>query len=238
MGLRLAGEHTAERPLVVNLLPSAARSRHGPARLRLPWLRRGAAAGGCLLDPRGPCVLSALFVDADARAALDALVTALGAEADARLELALREGVVAGDRASEALIARHALERWIAHSTDRRRRRRALTGAASALLAGAYAVPLCLLGGAPVRLTAGVVLALLTAGSALSLLVSLRRTPTDWPLPQLITGLLCGTGVGIFLTIEGATGRVLVGDEVASLIGLTAMSVSLLIQAVVTRLAA
>jgi hypothetical protein len=94
-----------------------------------------------------------------------------------------------------------------------------------------------LLSDAPVRLTVGVAVAVVTGGSALSLLSFLRRTRSGWPLAQLIAGLVCETGVGVFLIAEGAMGRVLVGDEVATLIGLVAAGVALLVQAVVARLA-
>ena len=207
-----------------------------PDRVPIPWLRRRPRSG-CLLDPGGPCVLSALLAGADARAARDDLVVALVVEAEARFEEALRDRVVSEERLAEALIVRRTLEEWGARAIDRRRRRRALAGVAGAVVSSAYAVPLCLLGDAPVRLTVGVAVAVVTGGSALSLLSFLRRTRSGWPLAQLIAGLVCETGVGVLLIVEGAMGRVLVGDEVATLIGLAAAGVSLLIQAVVARLA-
>jgi hypothetical protein len=210
--------------------------RHGPAHVRIPWRRRRARSG-CLFDPVGSCVLSAVLAGTEPRPALEDLVAALVSEAEDRLGAALRDRVVLDDHASEALIARRALEQWITRATQRRQRRRALAGAAVAFVSSAYTVPLCVLGDAPVRLTAGVALVVLTAGSALAALVFLRRAQTGWPLPQLIAGLLCATGVGIFLIVEGVIGRVVVGDEVATLIGLAAAGVSLLIQAGVARLA-
>jgi hypothetical protein len=207
----------------------------GPAHVRVPWGRRR-SLGGCLFDPGGPCVLSSLLAGAEAGVALDDLLAAMAAEAQVRFEGALRDRVVGDESLAEALIALRALERWLAHAGERRRRR-ALAGVAAAFASSAYTVPLCLLSDAPVRLTVGVATAVLTAGSALSLLAFLRRAQSGWPLPQLIAGLLCGTGVGILLIVEGAMGRVLVGDEVATLIGLAATGVSLLIQAVVARLA-
>ena len=182
-------------------------------------------------------MLSALLAGADARAARDDLVVALVVEAEARFEEALRDRVVSEERLAEALIVRRTLEEWVARAIDRRRRRRALAGVAGAVVSSAYAVPLCLLGDAPVRLTVGVAVAVVTGGSALSLLSFLRRTRSGWPLAQLIAGLVCETGVGVFLIAEGAMGRVLVGDEVATLIGLVAAGVALLVQAVVARLA-
>jgi hypothetical protein len=214
----------------------AARSRRRPDRVPIPWLRRRPPSG-CLLDPGGPCVLSALVAGAASRAALDDLVVAMVTEAEARFEGALRDPVISDERLTEALIARRTLEQWVARARDRRRRRRALAGVAAAVVSSAYAVPLCLLGDAPVRLTVGVAVAVLTGGSALSLLAFLRRTASGWPLSQLIAGLLCETGVGVLLIVEGAMRRVLVGDEVATLIGLAAAGVSLLVQAVVARLA-
>jgi hypothetical protein len=182
-------------------------------------------------------VLSALLAGADARAARDDLVVAIIAEAEARFERALRERVVTDERLAEALIVRRTLEQCVARASDGRCRRRALAGVAAAIVSSAYAVPLCLLGDAPVRLTVGVAVAVLTGGSALSLLAFLRRTRSRWPLSQLIAGLMCETGVGVLLIVEGAMGHVLVGDEVATLIGLAAAGVSLLVQAVVARLA-
>lgn len=214
----------------------AAGNRRRPDRVPIRWPRRRPPSG-CLLDPGGPCVLSALLAGADARAALDDLVVAMVAEAEARFERALRDRVVSDDRLAEALIVRRTLEQWLARASDRRRRRRALAGVAAAVASSSYAVPLCLLADAPVRLTVGVAVAVLTGGSALSLLACLRRTRSGWPLAQLIAGLLCETGVGVLLIVEGAMGRVLVGDEVATLIGLAAAGVSLLVQAVVARLA-
>jgi hypothetical protein len=221
-------------PAAERVLPGAVRGR--PDHIRIRWLRRRAPSG-CLLDPGGPCVFSALLAGADARAAFDDLVVATVAEAEARFEGALRDRLVSDERLAEALIVRRTLEQWIAHARERRCRHRALAGVAAAAVSSAYTVPLCVLGDAPVRLTVGVAVAVLTAGSALSLLVFLRRTQSAWPLAQLIAGLLCETGVGILLIVEGAMGRVLVGDEVATLIGLAAAGVSLLIQAVVARLA-
>ena len=209
--------------------------RHGPARVRIQWLRRRARSG-CLLDPEGWCVLSGLLAGAEATSPLDDLVAALVAEADARFEAALDRAAF-DDRLYEALIARRALERWITQATHKRQRRRAEACVALAFVSSAYAVPLCLLADAPVRLTVGSAMAILTAGSALSALAFLRRTQSGWPLPQLIAGLLCATAVGVLLIVEGAMGRILVGDEVATLIGLAAAGASLLIQAVVARLA-
>jgi len=201
----------------------------------MTWLRRRPPSG-CLLGPGGPCVLSALVAAADTRAALDDLVEAMVAEAEARFEGALRDRVISDERLAEALIVRRTLEQWVARERNRRRRR-ALAGVAAAVVSSAYAVPLCLLGDAPARLTVGVAVAVVTGGSALSLLAFLRRTPSGWPLSQLIAGLVCETGVGVLLIVEGAMRRVLVGDEVATLIGLAAAGVSLLVQAVVARLA-
>jgi hypothetical protein len=182
-------------------------------------------------------VLSALLAAADAGAALDDLVVGMVAEAEARFEGALRDRVIPDERLAEALIVRRTLEHWVARASDRRRRRQALAGVAAAVVSSAYAVPLCLLGDASVRLTVGVAVAVVTGGAALSLFAFLRRTRSGWPLSQLIAGLVCETGVGVLLIVEGAMGRVLVGDEVATLIGLAAAGVSLLIQAVVARLA-
>ena len=207
-----------------------------PDRVPIPRLRRRPRSG-CLLDPGGPCVLSALLAGADAPAALDDLVVAMVAEAEARFEGARRDRGVSEERLAEALIVRRTLEQWVARASDRRRRRRALAGVAAAVASSAYAVPLCLLGDAPVRLIVGVAVTILTGGSALSLLAFLRRTQSGWPLAQLIAGLVCETGVGVLLIVEGAMGRVLVGDEVATLIGLAAAGVSLLVQAAVARLA-
>jgi hypothetical protein len=209
--------------------------RHGPAHVRIPWLRRPRRIG-CLLDPEGPCVLSGLLAGAGATAPLDDLVAALVAEADARFEAALDRAAFDA-RLYEALIVRRALARWITQATHRRQRRRAQACVALAFVSSAYTVPLCLLADAPVRLTVGLAMAILTAGSAVSALAFLRRTQTRWPLPQLIAGLLCATAVGVLLIVEGATGRLLVGDEVATLIGLATAGASLLIQAVVARLA-
>jgi hypothetical protein len=225
----------ASRPGNRDEWPGAGSPRR-PDRVRIPWLRRRPPRG-CLLDPGGPCVWSGLLAGADARAALDDLVVAMVAEAEARFEGALRDRGISEERLTEALIVRRTLEQWVARASDRRRRRRALAGVAAAVVSSAYAVPLCLLGDAPVRLTVGVAVAVLTGGSALSLLAFLRRTRSGWPLAQLIAGLVCETGVGVLLIVEGAMGRVLVGDEVATLIGLAAAGVSLLVQAVVTRLA-
>jgi hypothetical protein len=177
-----------------------------------------------------------VLAGAETRPALDDLVAGLLSEADKRLEPVRRDRVVLDDRSSEALIARRALERWITHAAQRRQRRRAMAGVAAVFVSSAYTVPLCLLGHAPVRLTVGIATVVLTAGSAVAVLAFLRRAETGWPLPQLIAGLLCATGVGGFLIVEGAVGRVLVGDEVATLIGLAAAGVSLLIQAMVARL--
>jgi hypothetical protein len=214
----------------------AAGSRRRPDRVAIPWLRRRPPSG-CLLDPGGPCaLLSALVAAADTRAALDDLVEAMVADAEARLEGPLPDRVISDERLAEALIVRRTLEQWVARARNRRRRR-ALAGVAAAVVSSAYAVPLCLLGDAPVRLTVGVAVAVVTGGSALSLLAFLRRTPSGWPLSQLIAGLVCETGVGVLLIVEGAMRRVLVGDEVATLIGLAAAGVSLLVQAVIARLA-
>jgi hypothetical protein len=223
-----------ESPAAWSLLTTGA-LRHGPAHVRIPWSRRRARSG-CLLDPEGPCVLSGLLAGAEATAPLDDLVAALVAEADARFEAAVDRAAF-DDRLYEALIARGALERWIIQATHKRQQRRAEACVALAFVSSAYTVPLCLLADAPVRLTVGIAMAILTAGSAVSALAFLRRTPTGWPLPQLIAGLLCATAVGVLLIVEGAMGRILVGDEVATLIGLAAAGVSLLIQAVVARLA-
>jgi hypothetical protein len=220
----------------VAAIPFSGAVHHGPAHVRIPWPRRRSRSG-CLFDPAGSCVLSAVLAGTAARPTLEDLVAGLVSEADDRLEAALRDRVVIDDRASEALIARRALEQWITHATQRRQRRRAWAGAAVAFVSSAYTVALCLVGHAPIRLTVGVAMVVLTAGSAVAALAFLRRAQTGWPLPQLIAGLMSATGVGIFLIVEGATGRVVVGDEVATLIGLAAAGVSLLIQAVVGRLA-
>ena len=210
--------------------------RQRPTRVRFPWFRRG-ASDGCLFDPAGSCVLSALLARPDPRPELEDLVAALAAEADARFDAAVRDRGVVDERLSEALIVRRALQQWITDATNRRQRRRARAGVGAALMSSAYSVPLCLLADASLRFTVGVAITIVTAGSAVSALAFLRRMRTGWPLPQLIAGLLCATGVGILLIVEGATGRVVVGDEVATLIGLAVAGVSLLIQAVVTRLA-
>lgn len=209
--------------------------RRAPFHVRIPWPRRRSRSG-CLFDPAGSCALWAVVAGAETMPALEDLVAGLASQADKRLEAIRRDRVVLDERSSEALMARLALERWITHAAQSRQRRRAMAGVAAAFVSSAYMVPLCLLGHAPVRLTVGIATVVLTAGSAVAALAFLRGAETGWPLPQLIAGLLCATGVGGFLTIEGALGRILVGDEVATLIGLAAAGVSLLIQAAVARL--
>jgi hypothetical protein len=114
-----------------------------------------------------------------------------------------------------------------------RRRRRALEGAGVTMLVVALALLVCVLADAPARLSAGTVITLLALGSALSLLIFLRRSDTGWPLQPLIVGLLSEAGLGVFLIVEGAWSSVLVGDEVAMLIGLATAGAGLILQAVV-----
>jgi hypothetical protein len=121
------------------------------------------------------------------------------------------------------------------HEPRRRGRRCAAAGLGITALATAMALDACLLARAPARLAVGVVILLLALGSALSLLASLRRGETGGPLEPLIVGLLCEAGLGVLLIVEG-TWKVLVGDEVATLIGIASIGVSPMLQALVGRL--
>jgi hypothetical protein len=116
------------------------------------------------------------------------------------------------------------------------RGRSAKAGLGITVLLTAFALPVCILAGAPARLTVGVVIALLGLGIGLSLLTLVRRSETRWPLEPLIVGLLCEAGFGVLLIVEGARNKVLVGDEVATLMGVAAIGVTPILQAVVGRL--
>jgi hypothetical protein len=129
-------------------------------------------------------------------------------------------------------LAAELLERW---SVRRRRRRRALAGVALTTAATAYAIPICLLAGAPARFTIGLAISVTASGIAVSLLAFTHQAQTRWPLVPLVAGLLCEAALGLFLMVEGALRRVLVGDELATLMGLSTVGASLLIQALVTR---
>jgi hypothetical protein len=191
-----------------------------PAVLRLLRRdRRRRSRCGCLLDPAGSCALASL-----PRAVLD--------EFAAELEAHGRSHADAGPTEPEALVA---LRRWSANVVRRRRLRRARAGVGVTVVSTAYALAMCVVAGASMRLTAGVVITLAAAGTSLALLVFVPQSDTGWPLVQLTSGLLCAACFGVFLIVEGALHRVLVGDELATLLGLGAAGVSLLLQAAVTR---
>jgi hypothetical protein len=138
-------------------------------------------------------------------------------------------------RAEALAQALDALDGWTLQGRRRRRRRQALAATAMVAATTSYAVPICLLAGARPRLTIGVTVVCATVGLGLLLLAFVRQAETRWPLVSLVSGLLCLAGVGAFLIVEGALGRVLVGDEVATLMGLSVGGISLLLQALVTR---
>jgi hypothetical protein len=124
------------------------------------------------------------------------------------------------------------------HLRDARRPRRlhAQAGVGMTVLVTACAVASCVVGDTPPRLTVGVGIVLLALGIGLSLLAFRRRSETRWPLEPLITGLLCEACFGGFLIVEGIRNEVLVGDEVATLIGIATLGVPMITRAVVGRL--
>jgi hypothetical protein len=134
------------------------------------------------------------------------------------------------------LVIPNELKLRLACEARERRRRFARAGVGVTALVAALTLTLSVLADAPARLAIGVVIAVLALGIGLSLLAFLRSSETSWPLEPLIVGLLCETGLGVFLIVEGAQNEALVGDEVATLIGIATVGIPLILKAVVGRL--
>ena|SRR5438034_11631833 len=109
------------------------------------------------------------------------------------------------------------------------RRRSAL----AVLLVGVLVPATCLVAQAPPRLTIGATIALLALSVGVSLLVWPGSSGTALPPEPLVVGVLCEVGLGAFLTVEGALHKVLVGDEIATVIGLAAAGIPLILQGAV-----
>jgi hypothetical protein len=151
-------------------------------------------------------------------------------------EAILLDRVLSGELPVQALATLNELRRVRAREVRARRRRHARAGVGSTVLVSALLLSICLLANAPARLAVGVVIVPLALGSALSLFALPYSSQTSWQLEPLIVGLLCETGVGALLIVEGIRNRVLVGDEVATLIGTATVGVPLILKAVVGRL--
>jgi hypothetical protein len=153
-------------------------------------------------------------------------------------QLGLFEAVMLDRAPSEPplLVIPNELKLQLACEARERRRRFARAGAGVTALVAALTLTISVLADAPARLAIGVVIAVLALGIGLSLLAFLRSSETSWPLEPLIVGLLCETGLGVFLIVEGAQNKALVGDEVATLIGIATVGIPLILKAVVGRL--
>jgi hypothetical protein len=151
-------------------------------------------------------------------------------------EAILLDRALSGEPPLQALVIPNELKLRLACEARERRRRFARAGVGVAALVAALTLTISVLADAPARLAIGVVIAVLALGSGLSLLAFLRSSETSWPLEPLIVGLLCETGLGVFLIVEGAQNKALVGDEVATLIGIATVGIPLILKAVVGRL--
>jgi hypothetical protein len=151
-------------------------------------------------------------------------------------EAILLDRALSGEPPLQALVIPNELKLRLACEARERRRRFARAGVGVTALVAALTLTISVLADAPARLAIGVVIAVLALGSGLSLLAFLRSSETSWPLEPLIVGLLCETGLGVFLIVEGAQNKALVGDEVATLIGIATVGIPLILKAVVGRL--
>lgn len=151
-------------------------------------------------------------------------------------EAAMLDLALSGERPDQPLVTLDEAERL--HAGDEPRRRRIYTAVAVAVTAliTTLAVVICILAEAPGRVTVGLAVALLAGGSALAVLAFLRKTDTRVSTQPIIVGLLLEVALGLFLLVEGILGKVIVGDEVAALIGIGALGLPPLVQAGVERL--
>jgi hypothetical protein len=140
------------------------------------------------------------------------------------------------DRPRDVLLVRADVPARRAPGRCARRWRCVLCALAATVLVTVVALFACLLARAPTRLTVGLAVTLLGPGSGVSLLACVPRSEIRWPLEPLIVGLLCTGGFGGFLIVEGARHAVLVGDEVATLIGLGTVAVPPILYSLVGRL--
>jgi hypothetical protein len=136
----------------------------------------------------------------------------------------------------QLLITLSELKLMLAREARERRRRSARASVHITVLVTALALTICVLADAPARLTIGVAISVPALGIALSLLAFVRSSDTSWPLETLIVGLVCEAGLGAFLIVEGARNKALVGDEVATLIGIATVGIPLILKAVVGQL--
>jgi hypothetical protein len=151
-------------------------------------------------------------------------------------EAILLDRALSGEPPLQALVIPNELKLLLACEARERRRRFARAGVGVTALVAALTLTISVPADAPARLAIGAVIAVLALGSGLSLLAFLRSSETSWPLEPLIVGLLCETGLGVFLIVEGAQNKALVGDEVATLIGIATVGIPLILKAVVGRL--
>jgi hypothetical protein len=151
-------------------------------------------------------------------------------------EAILLDRALASEPPLQALVLPNELKLLLACEARERRRRFARAGVAATALVTALTLTISVVADAPARLAIGVAIAVLALGSGLSLLAFLRNSETSWPLEPLIVGLLCETGLGAFLIVEGTRNKALVGDEVATLIGIATVGIPLILKAVVGRL--
>jgi hypothetical protein len=133
------------------------------------------------------------------------------------------------------LVIPNELKLRLACEARERRQRFARAGVAATALVTALTLTISVVADAPARLAIGVVIAVPALGIGLSLLAFVRNSETSWPLEPLILGLLCETGLGVFLIVEGTRKKALVGDEVATVIGIATVGIPLILKAVVGR---
>jgi hypothetical protein len=148
-------------------------------------------------------------------------------------EAILLDRALSGEPSVEVLVVLNELRLMLAREARERRRRCSRASVHITVLVTALALTICVLADAPTRFTIGVAITMPAVGIALSLLAFVRNSETSWPLETLIVGLLCEAGFGAFLIVEGAGNKALVGDEVATLIGIATVGTPLILKAVV-----
>jgi hypothetical protein len=150
-------------------------------------------------------------------------------------EACLLDMVLSGGRPQQALISLAEADQLAAASSRYQRRALAVVAAVVALvISGLGSAVAALARGGNAHIAVGVGFTVLCAGLVVAL-QSLRSGDTPWDTQKLMTALLGETLLGVFLIVEGAW-KVLVGDDVAAILGIAAIGLTFLLDAAAARL--
>ncbi|GAA1817384.1 hypothetical protein GCM10009735_59130 [Actinomadura chokoriensis] len=150
-------------------------------------------------------------------------------------EATILDLTLSGREPHQALITLAEADRLDEVRKHRRCRWYAAVATAATIIVTAMACTISVLADGSGRLTTGLAIMLLSAGSAGSLLF-LRGAAIRWNVTYLLTGLALESPLGVVLIMTGVTGKQIVDDEAALLFGLASVGAPLIIQPIVERL--